>query len=80
MSIKANHALLCAMNVSHPEIDRTLASGALPGATKITGAGGGGCTISLMSSADDYHKARTSGLNVTKVSLGGDGVRIESLS
>ncbi|KIH94540.1 mevalonate kinase [Sporothrix brasiliensis 5110] len=48
--MRANHALLDALGVSHPRLERVckLANDADVGWTKLTGAGGGGCTITVL--------------------------------
>ncbi|CAK7208065.1 Mevalonate kinase [Sporothrix eucalyptigena] len=48
--IRANNALLDALGVSHPRLERVckLANNADVGWTKLTGAGGGGCTITVL--------------------------------
>ncbi|CAK7230118.1 Mevalonate kinase [Sporothrix curviconia] len=48
--IRANHALLDVLGVSHPRLERVckLANNADVGWTKLTGAGGGGCTITVL--------------------------------
>jgi mevalonate kinase len=48
--ITANHGLLVALGVSHPKLDRirALIDHAGIGWTKLTGAGGGGCAITIL--------------------------------
>ena len=67
-----NQGLLRTLGVSHPKIDQVL-NKSLPYGSKITGAGGGGCTLSLVRDGDTWDKS----LDATEVSLGGDGVRID---
>lgn len=52
--VRINHGLLIAMGVSHPklEIIRTASIVHDLGETKLTGAGGGGCAITLVTSKD----------------------------
>lgn len=49
--IRANHGMLVALGVSHPRLERIrqLVDEADLGWTKLTGAGGGGCAITLLS-------------------------------
>ena len=47
--VDTNQGLLCALGVSHPALDRTVALAALRGFhAKLTGAGGGGCAFALL--------------------------------
>ena len=49
-----NHDLLRAMGVSHPALEAVVARAAEEGfAAKLTGAGGGGCALVLLSAGDD---------------------------
>lgn len=83
--MRINHGLLVALGVSHPRLERVreLIDHQGIGWTKLTGAGGGGCSISLIRphvpdsdlqrlrerfAEEDYHQFQTL--------LGGDGVGI----
>ena len=51
---RMNHDLLRAMGVSHPALEAVVARAAEEGfAAKLTGAGGGGCALVLLSAGDD---------------------------
>lgn len=52
--IRINHGLLIAMGVSHPKLETIRAASIVHhlGETKLTGAGGGGCAITLVTSKD----------------------------
>ena len=80
-----NHGLLVSLGVSHPRIERVreLVDHEDIGWTKLTGAGGGGCTISLV--RPDVTPARLSllegaleseGYQHFRTTLGGDGVGV----
>lgn len=51
--VELNHGILRALGVSHPALERVAdtARGAHAAATKLTGAGGGGCAITLLHDA-----------------------------
>ncbi|SLM37443.1 mevalonate kinase [Lasallia pustulata] len=83
--IKINHGLLVSLGVSHPRLERIreLVDSTGAGWTKLTGAGGGGCAITLLKPdvesevlkdleerfvAEDFERY--------KVTLGGDGVGV----
>lgn len=81
--ININHGLLVALGVSHPSLERIRAIGDEHniGATKLTGAGGGGCAITLL--ADDVDEKSLAaakavfaknGFETFQTSLGGKGV------
>lgn len=72
--VRVNHGLLVALGVSHPglEVIRSLSDTMGIGATKLTGAGGGGCALTLINkktppeeiekfkrSLEENHKYRT---------------------
>lgn len=48
--VKVNHGLLTSMNVSHPGLEKivNLSTELQVGATKLTGAGGGGCALTIL--------------------------------
>ena len=80
-----NHGLLAALGVSHPRLERirelTDISGV--GWTKLTGAGGGGCAITLMKpdvNTSDLESLREKlvkeGFEIYETVLGGDGVGV----
>ena len=82
--IKENHAHLVSLRVSHPSLEAIVAAtSATPYdlSTKLTGAGGGGCAITLI--PDSYASEtlqelmsvlRNDGFEVFLTSLGGAGV------
>ena len=81
--IRINHGLLVSLGVSHPNLERIkLYCDELQiGETKLTGAGGGGCAITLLK--DDYddesyekllEKFKKNGFETFKTTLGGKGV------
>ncbi|KAG7696694.1 hypothetical protein KL930_003348 [Ogataea haglerorum] len=82
--IRLNHGLLVSLGVSHPNLERVkLWSDELQiGQTKLTGAGGGGCAITLID--DDAatpeklrqleEKYNEAGFETFKTTLGGKGV------
>jgi mevalonate kinase len=82
---RINHGLLVSLGVSHPKLEhiRELVDYADVGWTKLTGAGGGGCAITLLK--PDVSRAQLDTLNNSfakagfeqyKTTLGGDGVGI----
>ena len=80
-----NHGLLTALGVSHPRLDRIreLTDIHNIGWTKLTGAGGGGCAITLMEpNLDPAHlkslesQLEQEGFKRYKTVLGGDGVGV----
>jgi len=80
-----NHGLLASLGVSHPKLERVreLVTDSGLGWTKLTGAGGGGCAITLLkpghSRADVTELERKlthEGFEVFDTVLGGDGVGI----
>nr|OQO20001.1 hypothetical protein B0A51_12263 [Rachicladosporium sp. CCFEE 5018] len=60
-----NHALLTALGVSHPKLERLryLVDEAGVGWTKLTGAGGGGCAITLLRPTPSTNHSTSSQLN-----------------
>lgn len=78
-----NHGLLVALGVSHPTLEkvRILTDEAKIGKTKLTGAGGGGCAITLVNddvTEDAIHelskKYEENGFTTYETTLGGKGV------
>lgn len=53
--IERNHQLLCEMGVGHPKLDRICRLGKKYGlCSKLTGAGGGGCAVTLLNSIECF--------------------------
>lgn len=82
---RINHGLLVSLGVSHPKLERIreIIDYADIGWTKLTGAGGGGCAITLLRrdvTRDQLDKVNAafddSGFEEYKTTLGGDGVGI----
>lgn len=82
---RINHGLLVSLNVSHPKLEhiRELVDYAGIGWTKLTGAGGGGCAITLLKNhvtlehiEQLQHDFEAAGFEEYKTTLGGDGVGI----
>ncbi|KAI0011068.1 mevalonate kinase [Xylariaceae sp. FL0662B] len=80
-----NHGLLASLGVSHPRLERVreLVDHAGFGWTKLTGAGGGGCSISLMKPGVPKEKVEklerqleAEGYQQFRTTLGGDGVGV----
>ena len=83
--MSVNHGLLVSLGVSHPRIDRIreLVDAAGLGWTKLTGAGGGGSTITLLKPgfmpdalSDLERKLDAENFERFEITLGGDGVGI----
>ncbi len=83
--INMNHGLLVSLGVSHPKLEqiRELVDEAGIGWTKLTGAGGGGCVITLLkpgtdskSLSDLESKLDIEGFERFETTLGGDGVGV----
>ncbi len=83
--INMNHGLLVSLGVSHPKLEqiRELVDEAGIGWTKLTGAGGGGCVISLLKPGTDSRslsdlesKLDIAGFERFETTLGGDGVGV----
>ena len=83
--VNVNHGLLVALGVSHPKLERIreLVDIVGIGWTKLTGAGGGGCAITLLkkdapaSALSDLEKKLDSeGFERFETTLGGDGVGV----
>lgn len=81
--ININHGLLVALGVSHPSLEKIkiIADSHKIGATKLTGAGGGGCAITLLADnvSDDEVSAvekefEKNGFETFTTMLGGKGV------
>jgi mevalonate kinase len=82
---RINHGLLVSLGVSHPKLEhiRELVDFAGIGWTKLTGAGGGGCAITLLKRDVDEQSLRhleqqfeAAGFEEYKATLGGSGVGI----
>ncbi|KAL8812715.1 MAG: hypothetical protein Q9200_000825 [Gallowayella weberi] len=80
-----NHGLLTALGVSHPKLDRIreLIDSRELGWTKLTGAGGGGCAITLLNSSASpsallslEEKLASEGFEKYEMTLGGAGVGV----
>ncbi|KAL8731355.1 MAG: hypothetical protein Q9166_003447 [cf. Caloplaca sp. 2 TL-2023] len=83
--MKINHALLAALGVSHPKLERIreLVDSLGLGWTKLTGAGGGGSAITLLNSNASTltlknleGKLNNEGFKKYETILGGDGVGV----
>ncbi|KAJ5175292.1 uncharacterized protein N7482_001169 [Penicillium canariense] len=83
--IRINHGFLVSLGVSHPRLERIreLVDYADIGWTKLTGAGGGGCAITLLRPdakeevvRDLEQKLATEGFTKYESTLGGDGVGV----
>jgi mevalonate kinase len=83
--IRINHGFLVSLGVSHPRLERIreLVDYADIGWTKLTGAGGGGCAITLLRpnanpsvKQDLEQKFDEEGFAKYEVTLGGDGVGV----
>ncbi|KAE8147681.1 ribosomal protein S5 domain 2-type protein [Aspergillus avenaceus] len=83
--IRVNHGLLVSLGVSHPRLERIreLVDFADIGWTKLTGAGGGGCAITLLRPNAEKSAIRQLEKNLTdegfmkyETTLGGDGVGV----
>ncbi|MES1913667.1 MAG: hypothetical protein MHM6MM_005836 [Cercozoa sp. M6MM] len=84
--MRRNHALLVAAGVSHDAIDVVADVCETRGvATKITGAGGGGCTISLLAGVSEETKQQVSdmltqrGMLPLEAAVGGAGLEVTRL-
>ncbi|KAJ9655193.1 Mevalonate kinase [Neophaeococcomyces mojaviensis] len=80
-----NHGMLVSLGVSHPKLEhiREMVDYAGIGWTKLTGAGGGGCAITLLKTHVNREalenlqdKFESAGFEEYKTTLGGDGVGI----
>ena len=83
--VHVNHGLLASLGVSHPKLEkiRELTDSADIGYTKLTGAGGGGCAITLIKPGCNQTKVKildeqldAAGFKRYETQLGGDGVGI----
>ncbi|KAA8649063.1 hypothetical protein EYZ11_003693 [Aspergillus tanneri] len=83
--IRVNHGFLVSLGVSHPRLERIreLVDHADIGWTKLTGAGGGGCAITLLHPDVDQaavgeldDKLSAEGFQKYETMLGGDGVGV----
>ncbi|KAK2797089.1 hypothetical protein FQN50_009320 [Emmonsiellopsis sp. PD_5] len=82
---RINHGLLVSLGVSHPRLERIreLVDHTGIGWTKLTGAGGGGCAITLMRPNSDQSVLRQLDKNLAdegferyETTLGGDGIGV----
>lgn len=82
---RINHGLLVSLGVSHPRLERIreLVDHTDIGWTKLTGAGGGGCAITLLKADEDPTKLQglekaldREDFEVFKTTLGGSGVGV----
>ena len=80
-----NHGLLCSLGVSHPKLERVRAiiDHADLGWTKLTGAGGGGCAITIIkpdttaaTRAKVQQQLADEGFETFSTTLAGDGVGV----
>ncbi|CCE83550.1 Piso0_004129 [Millerozyma farinosa CBS 7064] len=83
--VNVNHGLLSALDVSHPSLEkvRIISSSHGIGYTKLTGAGGGGCAITLIKDGvkeAEINKAieefKNEGYDTFETALGGKGVGV----
>ncbi|KAI9671571.1 MAG: Mevalonate kinase [Caeruleum heppii] len=83
--IRINHGLLVSLGVSHPKLERIreLTDHAEIGWTKLTGAGGGGCAITMLKPSIQSSTLRklkdqldVEGFERYEITLGGDGVGV----
>ncbi|KAJ5622219.1 hypothetical protein N7528_005451 [Penicillium herquei] len=83
--IRLNHGLLVSLGVSHPRLERIreLVDYADVGWTKLTGAGGGGCAMTLLRPdakpeviQELKDKLASEGFNKYETTLGGDGIGV----
>lgn len=83
--VNINHGLLVGLGVSHPVLEKVRIIGDIHniGATKLTGAGGGGCAITLIDDEVEQCQLQKAvlafekeGFECFKTSLGGKGVGI----
>ena len=83
--VNINHGLLVALGVSHPALETVKIIGDKHkiGATKLTGAGGGGCAITLVNDnveesiiQDAIKEFESEGYDSFETSLGGKGVGV----
>ncbi|KAJ6001116.1 hypothetical protein N7481_001525 [Penicillium waksmanii] len=83
--IGVNHGLLVSLGVSHPRLERVreLVDHSKLGWTKLTGAGGGGCTITLFRPNTEERiieeleqKLTAEGFAIYETTLGADGVGV----
>lgn len=84
--INMNHALLASLGVSHPELEKVVALGRIRGfSTKLTGAGGGGCALSLIPFGDNHiqtsefiETVKSMGMLCFQASIGQNGVNLSA--
>ena len=83
--MSVNHGLLCALGVSHPALSAVVDTARTLGGlhSKLTGAGGGGCAVTLIPAAllkspqvEMLNKQfKAFGFEAAHSSLGGSGVK-----
>jgi len=79
--MNVNQGLLCALGVGHPALNRVVEASAKHGnmASKLTGAGGGGCAITLVSNEEHLDELRDAlcdlGYDTFMSKVGGVGVK-----
>ncbi|KAL6944901.1 hypothetical protein ACO0QE_002343 [Hanseniaspora vineae] len=58
--VKVNHGLLTSLNVSHPGLEKivNLSTELQVGATKLTGAGGGGCALTILNDSSNENNEK----------------------
>jgi mevalonate kinase len=86
--IKVNQALLVALGVGHEAIDRIVSAGDTHNfASKLTGAGGGGCVVTFLPPATSVHDPsvksfertmKKSGFECLETTIGQDGVLLHA--
>lgn len=83
--VRINHGLLVSLGVSHPKLERIreLVDAAGIGWTKLTGAGGGGCAVTIVRPEAEVaavqrlkEKFDEEGYQTYEITLGGDGVGV----
>lgn len=83
--VRINHGLLVSLGVSHPKLERVreLVDHAGFGWTKLTGAGGGGCSLTLVKPGTNQqvkdslvHRLVAEGFERYDATIGGDGVGV----
>lgn len=83
--VTINHGLLVSLGVSHPSLEqiKMISDSEGIGATKLTGAGGGGCAITLVNDdvseqkiSEVLQKYRSEGFECYETALGGKGVGV----
>ena len=82
--VDMNQCLLGSLGVSHPAIEAVVAQYKGVGYSKLVGAGGGGCVITLLgeqvASLDESHSSTSEQQRTYDVTLGGPGVGVHEVS